>query len=189
MGVGTWGFDAPPGAAASTYSADTPLPAFGTPGASTFAQSSDGAVYWAAALRAPPMQNMPQLITGVRLAAPLGDPGGAFSLGVPVDLETYATGQQENNGQPNPNPYVGPIVPMGTGFVLALAAARENTSQASVQLLTRGAGNLALVPGDRVLTTARVDEVAAAGTEGFAYVANPQTADTMIVHIFASGCP
>lgn len=189
MGVGKWSFNQQPGTSAAVNVAETPLPAMGTPSNSTFANTADGAVYWAASLRAPPpAQNQPQLISGVRVGLALGDGGGAFALGALVDLETYEPGQVENNGQRDPNPYVGPIVPMGNGAALALAAARENPAQTSVQLVTRAGGNLALSPGKRFLTKARVDQVAAGGTDRFGYVVDPETADSMTVHIFSAEC-
>ena len=189
-GVGAFSFDFQPGTSASSNSGDQPLPDMGTPGASTFAQTADGAVYWATALRKPPVQNQPQLIGGVRLAIPLGDGGGVFGVPSRIDLETYDTGLPEQNGQPNPNPnpYVGPIAPMGNGVALALAAAKENPGQTSVQLVTRNGGTLALAPGKRFLVPGRVDQVAAAGTDGFGYVVNPDTASTMTVHIFSASC-
>jgi hypothetical protein len=186
--VGAWSFDVPPGVNGSTNSGDTPLPTMGNPGASTFAQTAGGTVYWSAALRAPAVMNQPQLITGVRIGVPLADGGGSFALANTVDLETYAPGEQENTGQNPQNPYVGPIVPLDENTVLALAAARENVAQASVQLLTRAGGALTLTAGKRFLTKGRVDQVGTAGSNGFGYIVDPDTADSMTVFTFAAGC-
>lgn len=188
-GIGTWNFNVQPGTSNSTSVGETPLPNMGTPSGSTFAHTADGAVYWSTALRAPPpAQGQPQMISGVRIGMALGDGGGAFGLGALADIEMYGAGLQENNGQPNPNPYVGPVVPMGNNAALVLAAARENPLQTSVQIVNRAGGNLTLAPGKRFLTTARVDQVAAAGTDGFGYVVDPVTPDSMTVTIFSAGC-
>jgi hypothetical protein len=187
-GVGAFSFDTTPGANGAANTGDQATPDMGTPGASTFAQTADGAIYWATALRKPPVPNQTQAIGGVRLAIPLPDGGGAFSVPSRIDLETYDTGLPETNGQPNPNPYVGAIAPVGTGSALALAAARENPAQTSVQLVTRTGGTIALAAGKRFLVPARVDQVAVGGTDGFGYVVNPDTANTMTVHIFSASC-
>jgi hypothetical protein len=187
-GVGAFSFDQAPGTNTANNTGDQALPDMGTPGASTFAQTADGAVYWATALRKPPVQNQPQLIGGVRLALPNPDGGGTFSVPSRIDLETYDTGLPESNGQADPNPYVGPIAPMGNGAALALAAAKENPNQTSVQLIGRSGGTLTLAGGKRFLVNGRVDQVAAAGTDGFGYVVNPDTSSTMTVHIFSGSC-
>jgi hypothetical protein len=189
-GVGTFNFGTQPGTADATTSPDAALPTMGTPGSSTFADSDDGSVYWASTLRLPPVQNQPQMLSGVRLGVALVAGGGAFNLASKVDLETYAgMGVQENDGQQNPNPFVGPVIPIGNGSLVALAAARENTGETSVQMLTNVNGALTIAPGKRLLMKARVDQIAATGTPGFAYVVTPDTADTMTVHIFSSECP
>ncbi len=188
MGVGTFDFGESPGIAVAATSADTPLPSMGTLGGAAFAQTADGTVYWSTTLRLPPVQNMPQMLSGVRLGVPLSAGGGAFNLTSKVDLETYAgAGFPENDGQQNP--YVGPVVPMGGSAILALAAARENSAQTSIQVVTNTNGTLALAPGKRFVVKQRVSEVAAAGTDGFGYVVTPDTADTMTVHMFSAGCP
>jgi hypothetical protein len=186
--VGTFNFGQNPGTPEAATSADTPLPGMGTVGAvSSFGQSADGTVYWASTLRLPPMPNQQQMLSGVRLAVPLSAGGGAFNLGSKVDLETYAgNGFPENNG--DGNPYAGPLVSMGTGALLALAAARENSGQTSIQVVTNNNGALALAPGKRLVVKQRVDQVAAAGTDGFGYVVTPDTADSMTVHTFSPGC-
>jgi hypothetical protein len=188
-GVGNWSFDTPPGVNGSTNSGDTPLPAMGNPGASTFAQTAGGTVYWSAALHGPPVMNQGPQISGVRLGVPLADGAGAFALAGTVDLETYSPSVQENNGQNPQNPYVGPIVPLDENTVLALASARENVAQTSVQLVTRMGGALTIVAGKRFLTKGRVDQVGAAGSNGFGYIVDPTTADSMTVYSFAAGCP
>jgi hypothetical protein len=187
-GVGAFSFDSTPGQNGATNIGEQAVPDMGSPGASTFAQTSDGAIYWATALRNPPVANQTQAIGGVRLALPLPDGGGTFSVPSRIDLEKYDTGLPETNGQPNPNPYVGPIAPLGTGAALALAAAKENPAQTSVQLVTRNGATLALAAGKRFLVPARVDQVAVGGTTGFGYVVNPDTANTMTVHIFSASC-
>ncbi len=187
-GVGAFSFDTTPGVNGAANTGDQNVPDMGSPGASTFAQTADGAIYWATALRKPPVANQPQLIGGVRLALPLPDGGGVFSVPSRIDLETYDTGLPETNGQPNPNPYVGPIAAVGTGTALALAAARENPAQTSVQLVTRNGATIALAPGKRFLVPGRVDQVAVGGTDGFGYVVNPDTANAMTVHIFSASC-
>jgi hypothetical protein len=187
--VGTFDFGQDPGTADAATSADTPLPGMGTVGLDyAFAQSSDGTVFWSTTLRAPPpAQNQPQMLTGVRVGVPLVAGGGSFNLASHVDLETYGgMGFQENNG--DQIPYAGPIVSMGTNYVLALASARENSSQTSVQVINNANGNLTLAPGKRLVLKQRVDQVAVAGTDGFGYVVTPDTVDTMTVHTFSAGC-
>lgn len=187
--VGTFNFGQDPGTAAAATSADTALPGMGTVGSDySFTQSSDGTVYWASTIRLPPpMQNQPQMLSGVRIGVPLVAGGGSFNLASKVDLEPYAgAGFPENSG--DQIPYVGPIVPMGTGYVLALASARENSAQTSIQVVTNNNGNLTVVPGKRFVVKQRVDQVAAAGTDGFGYVVTPDTVDSMTVHTFSAGC-
>lgn len=188
-GVGTFSFDLQPGTTGASNTGDQPLPDMGTPGASTFAQTADGAIYWQTAIRKPLVPNEPQHISGVRLALAL-DGGSTFSAASRADVELYADpGQPENGGLPIPNPYVGPVAPMGNGAALVLAAARENPSQTSVQLVTRSGGTMQLAPGKRFLLAGRADQIAAAGTDGFGYVVNPDTSETMTVHIFSASCP
>ena len=187
-GVGAFSFDTTPGQNGATNTGDQVVPDMGSPGASTFSQTSDGAIYWATALRNPPVQNQTQTIAGVRLAIPLPDGGGVFSVPSRIDLEKYDTALPETNGQPNPNPYVGAVAPVGNGAALALAAAKENSAQTSVQLVTRNGATIALAPGKRFLVPARVDQVAVGGTNGFGYVVNPDTANAMTVHIFSASC-
>lgn len=185
MGVGAFNFGNSPGTADANTTADTPLPGMGSPGNASFAEGADGSVFWATTIRLPPVANMQQMLSGVRLGVPLNAGGGAFNLASKVDLETYAgAGFPENE-----NPYVGPVVPMGNGALLALAAARENSGQTSIQVVTNNNGALALAPNRRFVVKQRVDQVAAAGTDGFGYVVTSDTADTMTVHTFSAGCP
>jgi hypothetical protein len=185
-GAGTFSFDTQPGVTGASNSGETPLPDMGTPGAVTFAQTADGAIYWSAALRKPPVPNTPQQISGVRIALAT-DGGNAFTATSPVDLEVYDTGLPEQNG-PISNPYVGPIATIGNGAAIALASARENPQQTSVQVLTRNGATLALVPGKRFLVNGRADQVAVAGIDGYGYVVNPDTPTTMTVHMLSTGC-
>ncbi len=189
MLVGTFNFGNSPGSADSNITSDTPLPGMGSPGGASFSTGADGTVFWSTTIRLPPVANQQQMLSGVRLGVPLTAGASAFNLASKIDLETYAgAGFPENPGQNPVNPYVGPVVPMGNGVLLALAAARENSGQTSIQVVTNNNGALALAPGKRFVVKQRVDQVAAAGTEGFGYVVTSDTPDTMTVHTFSAGC-
>ncbi len=189
-GIGALSFDVKPGTNDAQNTGDQQLPDMGTPGASTFAVAPDGGVYWSAALRKPIVPNQAQQIGGVRLALALTDGSSStFSAQARTDLEVYEPGLIENPGGPTaPNPFVGPIASMGTGAAIALAAARENVAQTSVQLVQKNGANIQLAPGKRFLVPARVDQVAVAGTDRFGYVVTPDTAQSMTVHIFSASC-
>src|SRR5262249_15325885 len=156
-------FDDKPGTNGANNLGAEALTDVGVPGASSFGQGQDGSVYWSLALRNVPDAGNQYTVSGVRLVQVLGDANaGTFSSQGKVDLETFQTPipDPSANGTPDPNPFVGPIAPIGTTALLALAAARENPVQTSVQLVLRANGGLQVAPGKRFLVTSRVDHVA-----------------------------
>jgi hypothetical protein len=183
----SFGFVAAAGSASPATSPDVAI-ATATPAAGPqyFAQSADGAVFWAhVSLAPPPLPPNPQLIRAAKGYFLVPDAMGAFDPAAGIDLEIY--------GVPVGTQTVGPAAMLDARTALVTTAAPANPALSNVGFVTRQP--LALVKNAdntprRFGLTVPVSQLAAAGSNGLGYVlaVDPAAPTTPTVHVFDPAC-
>jgi hypothetical protein len=158
---------------------------------SYFAQSPEGAVFWAhVALDGPPAPPAPPP-PGIRAAKGyfvIADGSASIDADAGIDLEAFG-------GAPQGTPTVGPIAMLDAKTVMVTTASPANpTLQTNVSFLTRSP-TLAIVKNAdatprRSLIALPVGQLAAAGSHGLGYVlaVDPAAPTAPTVHVFDPAC-
>jgi hypothetical protein len=152
-----------------------------------FAQSADGAVFWAhASLGPPPVVPNPQLIRAAKgyfLVA--GAAAVGFDAMAGLDLEVYNI--------PVGNPTVGPVAMLDAKMAMVTTSIPTNLAQTNVGFVTRTPlailKNLDATPR-RFQITLPVSQLAAVGSNGLGYVlaVDPAPAGPVTVYVFDPAC-
>jgi hypothetical protein len=172
--------------------ADTPIPT-ATPATNPqfFAQSADGAVFWAyLALTSPP----PFPMGGPTIRAAKGyflvadSAAMAFDPAAGIDLEVYG-------GAPLGTPSVGPVAMLDAKTAMVAVASPANpTMQTNIQFVTRTPALAIVKNADmsprRFPITLAVSQLAAAGSNGLGYVlaVDPSAPNQPTVYVFDPAC-
>jgi hypothetical protein len=188
----TFGFVNAAGSGTPMTVPDVPIPT-ATPAAGPqyFAQSADGAVFWAhvSLTPNPPMPPPPPptiraakgyfLVAG---SAASFDPAGG------IDLEVYPS-------LPVGTPSVGPVAMLDAKTAMVTTSAPGNPGGVTnVQFVTRGTTVAIVKNADnmprRFPITLSVNQLAAAGSNGLGYIlaVDPATPTAPTVHVFDPGC-
>ncbi|MDB5213333.1 MAG: hypothetical protein JWO86_1260, partial [Myxococcaceae bacterium] len=179
------------GSATPMTTPDTPIATAGpmtTP--QFFAQSADGAVFWAyIALTAPPPYPMGALIRAAKGYFLVADgTAAAFDPAAGIDLEVYG-------GAPVGTPSVGPVAMLDSKTAMVTVASPANpTMQTNVEFITKSPALAIVKNADmsprRFPITLPVSQLAAAGSNGLGYVlaVDPMTPTAPTVYVFDPGC-
>jgi len=172
--------------------ADTPIPtASPATGPQFFAQSADGAVFWAyVALTSPP----PFPMGGPTIRAAKGyflvadEAAAAFDPAAGIDLEVYG-------GPPVGTPSVGPVAMLDSKTAMVAVASPANpTMQTNIEFVTRTPALAIVKNADmsprRFPITLAVSQLAAAGSNGLGYVlaVDPAAPTAPVVYVFDPAC-
>jgi hypothetical protein len=150
-----------------------------------FAQGDDGSVLWMAASSTATADAGSSVITSARMAwLVAGESSTSFDASDYVDVETYAPPLAVGQGR------VGSMAWVDANTALVLAANSSDSSQTSVQVVSRTGGTLALVSGRRYVLNASVSDVDAVGSGGFGFVfaRDLQNPTDAVIHVFAPSC-
>lgn len=180
------------GSATPMTSADAPIPT-ATPATSPqfFAQSADGAVFWAyVSLTSPP----PFPMGGPTIRAARGyflvsdGTAAAFDPTAGIDLEVYGA-------PPLGTPSVGPVAMLDAKTAMVAVASPANpTMQTNIEFVTRTPAPVLVKNADmsprRFPITLAVGQLAAAGSHGLGYVlaVDPGAPAAPTVYVFDPGC-
>ncbi len=184
--VSKFGFVAEAGTATPTATPDVPITT-ATPsgGPHFFAQSADGAVFWAHGSVPPPPPTTPVTSTAKGFFL-VPHSTAAFDLTGGIALETYPN-------LPRGTPMVGPAAMLDAKTAMVTTAVVGTPTESNVRFLTREP--LALVRnGDgqprRFQLGVSVDRLAAAASNGLGYIlaVDPKTPAAPIVHVFDPAC-
>ena len=187
----TFGFVNAAGSATPMTVADVPIPT-ATPAAGPqyFAQSADGAVFWAHVSLTPvaPGPPPPATIRAAKGYFLVADSAASFDPTGGIDLEVYPN-------FPLGTPTVGPVAMLDAKTAMVTTSAPGNPGLVTnVGFVTRGA-TVALVKNAdnmprRFPITLSVNQLAAAGSNGLGYIlaVDPMTPTAPTVHVFDPGC-
>ena len=190
--VPIFGFVNAAGSATPMTAADVPI-ATATPVSAPqfFAQSADGAVFWAyASMTSPPPAPPPgPTIRAAKGYFLVADGTAAFDPTGGIDLEVYAP------PPPVGTPTVGPVAMLDAKTVMVTTSAPGNPGAlTNVGFVTRGA-TIALVKNAdmqprRFPITLSVNQLAAAGSNGLGYIlaVDPSAPTAPTVHVFDPAC-
>ncbi len=192
-GNALFGFVNGAGSATPMTGADVPIPT-AAPGTNPqfFAQSADGAVFWAyLALTQPPGMPLPPgpAIRAARGYFLVADSAATtFDPAAGIDLEVYG-------GAPLGTPSVGPIAMLDAKTVMVTVASPANpTMQTNVEFVTRTPAPAIVKNADmtprRFPITLAVSQLAAAGSNGLGYVlaVDPAAPTAPTVYVFDPAC-
>jgi hypothetical protein len=180
------------GSATATTTMDTVIAtAAPATGPTFFAQSADGALFWAyLSLTSPPGQPGPPF-PAIRAAKGyflVADGNAAFDPAAGIDLEVYG-------GAPLGTPSVGPVALLDSKTAMVTVASPANpTMQSNVEFVTRTPALAIVKNADmsprRFPITLAVSQLAAAGSNGLGYVlaVDPQAPAAPTVYVFDPAC-
>jgi hypothetical protein len=170
---------------------DTPIPtAAPATGPQFFAQSADGAVFWAyVALNMPPGGMQPPAIRAAKGYFLVADGAAPFDPAAGIDLEVYP-------GAPPPGtPSVGPVAMLDAKTVMVTTSNPANPGMlTNVSFVTRGPPLAFVKNADmnprRFPLTLPVSQLAAAGSNGIGYIlaVDPMAPTAPTVHVFDPAC-
>jgi hypothetical protein len=180
------------GSSTPTTTADSPVPtAAPAAGPQFFAQSADGAVFWAYVAMNPPS---PLPMGGPTIRAAKGyflvadSAATAFDPAAGIDLEVYG-------GAPLGTPSVGPVAMLDARTAMVAVASPANpTMQTNIEFVTRMPAPAIVKNADlsprRFPITVAVGQLAAAGSHGLGYVlaVDPAAPTAPTVYVFDPAC-
>lgn len=184
----SFGFVAAAGSATPTTTPDVPIPS-ATPisGPQYFAQSADGAIFWAhVSLNPPPVPPAPQTVRAAKGYFLVGDAAGPFDPAAGIDLELY--------GAPLGTQTVGPVAMLDAKTAMVTTSIPANPAQTNVSFVTRQplaiVKNADNVTPRRFQITLPVGQLAAAGSNGLGYVlaVDPGAPAAPTVYVFDPAC-
>jgi len=189
--VASFGFVNAAGSTAPQPVADVTIPT-ATPatGPQVFAQSADGAVFWAYASFVPAVPPGGPTLRAVKGYFLVGDAAAGFDPATGIDLEVF------NPPPPLGTPSVGPVAMLDSKTAMVLTANPPNPGAVTnVQFVTRQPlGIVKNTPPDmtprRFQVPLAVSQLAAAGSNGLGYVlaVDPNPATAPIVYVLDPAC-
>lgn len=189
LGVPSFGFVAAAGSATPTTTPDVTIPT-ATPatGPQFFAQSADGAIFWAyVALTTPPPGPPPPAARAAKGYFLVGNPTGPFDPAGGIDLEVYG-------GAVLGTPTVGPVAMLDAKTAMVATSIPANPAQTNISFVTRQPlaimKNADNVTPRRFQITLPVSQLAAAGSNGLGYVlaVDPGAPAAPTVYVFDPAC-